>query len=176
MLESKLPELLKIEQLIEKFGDKARTEVITRVQTAGHSLPVYAISIGPNDPTTPVLGIVGGVHGLERVGSHLSIAYMNTISRLLEWDSVFHLMFEKIRLVFVPLLNPGGMYNRTRSNPNGVDLMRNAPVEAEQEHFLKLVSGHRISPKIPWYRGALDAPMEQEAVALCNFVQKEFFR
>ena len=36
-----------------------------------------------------------------------------------------------IRLVFMPIVNPGGMWARTRSNPNGVDLMRNAPQSAE---------------------------------------------
>ena len=31
-----------------------------------------------------------------------------------------------MRLVFVPIVNPWGMWSGRRSNPNGVDLMRKA--------------------------------------------------
>jgi len=53
--------------------------------------------------------------------------------------------------------------------------MRNAPIEAEVRPNVPLVGGHRISPRLPWYRGVAGAPMEAEAEALCRFVRREIF-
>src|SRR5258705_333230 len=75
-------------------------------------------------------------------------------------------------LVFVPLVNPGGLVRGTRANPNGVDLMRNAPVDAA-ERVPYLIGGQRISASLPWYRGALGAAMELEGAALCRVVREE---
>jgi hypothetical protein len=72
----------------------------------------------------------------------------------------------------MPLINPGGMWQSTRSNPQGVDLMRNSPIEAEGKVPF-LLGGHRISPRLPWYRGAAGAEMERENQVLCRFVQDE---
>ena len=72
----------------------------------------------------------------------------------------------------MPLINPGGMWLSTRGNPNGVDLMRNAPIEAEGKVPF-LLGGHRISPRLPWYRGAEGAEMEIETQALIGVVQQE---
>ncbi len=81
-------------------------------------------------------------------------------------------MLREVRLVFMPLINPGGMWRATRSNPNGVDLMRNAPVQAEDKVPF-LLGGHRISPHLPWYRGPEGAEMEAENIALCRTVKEE---
>src|SRR5262249_35413796 len=62
-----------------------------------------------------------------------------------------------------------------RSNPNGVDLMRNAPISADAKDVFPLVGGHRLSNKLPWYRGKKDEPMETEAFSLCRFVRRELF-
>jgi murein tripeptide amidase MpaA len=43
------------------------------------------------------------------------------------WDRILRDTLDRVRLVFVPLVNPGGMLLGTRSNPCGVDLMRNGP-------------------------------------------------
>jgi hypothetical protein len=77
-----------------------------------------------------------------------------------------------VRLVFMPLVNPGGLWLGTRANPNGVDLMRNAPVESV-ERVPFLIGGQRISAAMPWYRGPLGAPMEAESAALCELVETE---
>lgn len=65
------------------------------------------------------------------------------------------------------------MANSRRCNPNGVDLMRNAPVEAEGDVTF-LVSGHRLSSRLPWYRGQ-EGVLEKEATILMDFVRKEMF-
>src|SRR5262249_34584442 len=76
-----------------------------------------------------------------------------------------------LRMVFMPIVNPGGMWRGTRANPNGVDLMRNAPVEAS-EKALFMIGGQRLSANLPWYRGALGAAMEAEADAACRLVER----
>jgi hypothetical protein len=64
-----------------------------------------------------------------------------------------------------------------RSNGNGVDLMRNAPVSAEVGgSWLELHRGQRLTRWLPWYRGRADSPMEVEAQALCEFVREEVFQ
>jgi hypothetical protein len=72
----------------------------------------------------------------------------------------------------MPIVNPGGMALGTRANPGGVDLMRNAPVQAV-ESVPFLVGGQRISSGLPWYRGPKDKPMEAENQAVCEVVTQE---
>jgi hypothetical protein len=72
----------------------------------------------------------------------------------------------------MPIVNPGGMLRGTRANLNGVDLMRNAPVDA-QDGVPFLVGGQRISAGLPWYRGARGNAMEIESAALCELVERE---
>jgi hypothetical protein len=94
----------------------------------------------------------------------------------MNWDETFHRRLERSRLVFMPLVNPVGMYHMWRANGSGVDLMRNAPVEAEETPAF-LLGGHQLSPWLPWYRGAKIGAehMEAEAKALCDFVAREVF-
>ena len=72
----------------------------------------------------------------------------------------------------MPIVNPGGMAMGTRANPNGVDLMRNAPVDA-QEGVPFLVGGQRFSAGLPWYRGPKNQAMEIENQAVCDVVSAE---
>jgi hypothetical protein len=72
----------------------------------------------------------------------------------------------------MPIVNPGGMWAATRANPRGIDLMRNAPVDAK-DRVPFLVGGQRLSSGLPWYRGRLGDPMEAESQALCSLVQTE---
>jgi hypothetical protein len=90
----------------------------------------------------------------------------------LQWDSTLHRQLESVRLVFMPIVNPGGMAMGTRANPNGVDLMRNAPVDA-QESVPFLVGGQRFSSGLPWYRGPKNQVMEIENQAVCDVVSAE---
>jgi hypothetical protein len=94
---------------------------------------------------------------------------------LLQWDKGLQHLLSKCRLVILPLVNPAGMYAKSRSNGAGVDLMRNAPLDADVPPNWPLIGGHRRSPRLPWYRGPAGAPMEAEAQALVNFVKRELF-
>jgi hypothetical protein len=121
----------------------------------------------------PVLAYFGGVHGLEKIGSEIILAYLQTIVHLLDWDEEFTTRLKNARLVFVPIVNPVGVYQGTRCNGNGVDLMRNAPIDGIGT--IKLYSGHRLSPRLPWYRGD-ETQMETEAQALCSVINKYLFK
>ncbi len=172
MADFRFPELQQLELLIEQFGDRAQTEVIERISHKGLEFPIHCITIGSTKPDVPVLAFFGGVHGLEKIGSELILSYMQTLCNLLDWDEEFLARLEKSRLVFVPIVNPVGVYLGTRSNGNGVDLMRNSPVEGIDA--ARLYSGQRLTPRLPWYRGD-SAKMEKEALALCRVVYGHLF-
>ncbi len=139
-------------------------------------LPIIGISVGSKDPKAPVLGLFGGVHGLERIGAQVCIALLRSLSELMLWDSLLQEALKNIRIVAVPMINPLGMMHLRRSNPNGVDLMRNAPIEADGDVH-RLLGGHRLSPRLPWYRGPIKEPpsLEPENQAVLEFCQKQFF-
>ena len=167
-------ELTELDRLLGRLGDRARVSTLATVEAAQGSWPIQGIALGTTDRRAPTLAIVGGVHGLERIGTRVVLAYLHTLSELLDWDSVLHAALERSRLVFVPLVNPGGLFLRQRANPSGVDLMRNAPVHPES-HGTPLLGGQRISPRLPWYMGRPDQAMEVEARALCDFMERELF-
>ena len=172
MRQSELPELVELEHLIKEGKPHLETRVICEV-TAGHQqFPVYSIALGNPSPSVPAVGFFGGVHGLERIGAEVVIAYLRSLVMRLQWDSVLHRQLESVRLVFMPLVNPGGVWQGTRANPNGVDLMRNAPLEAS-ERVPFLIGGQRISAGLPWYRGPLHGPMEAESRAVFRVVEEE---
>ena len=171
VLEKRLPELIELESLIEKLGSDSSVKVLTEVSYKDHIFPVYSIEIGSKNPTSPCFAMVGGVHGLERIGSMVVISTLRTIIELLSWDQTLRDRLKTSRLIFIPILNPVGMFRRSRSNGNNVDLMRNAPVYSEEATRF-LYGGHRVSPRIPFYRGALADGMEKENQALYDFLKK----
>ncbi len=134
---------------------------------------MLAMSFGSTDPSAPVLGMFGGVHGLERIGSQVVLSLMRSFSELMLWDEIVKHALTKIRIVFLPMINPWGFYNFTRCNPNGVDLMRNAPVDSPETSKYFLPGGHKISSKLPWYRGL---ELEPESLAVLNFCKESFFK
>jgi hypothetical protein len=168
----KFKELEQLEAVIDHFGDRAQTQVIERIHHQGREFPIHCVTLGATAPDVPVLAFIGGVHGLEKIGSEVILSYMQTLAHLLDWDEELAARLQKSRLVFVPILNPVGVFLGTRSNGNGVDLMRNSPVEGVGA--TKLYSGQRISPHLPWYRGN-HAEMEKESQALCRVIEEHIF-
>ena len=167
------PELLALEKTIEQGAADLQVRVVREVRMAsGQSFPIYSIGIGNPDPDIPAVGFFGGVHGLERIGAEVVMAFLQSIVMRLRWDTTLHQQLEHVRLVFMPIVNPGGMWAATRANPNGVDLMRNAPVEA-LDRVPFLMGGQRLSAGLPWFRGHHGGPMETESQALCEVVRTE---
>lgn len=172
MIDKPFVEMTQLEDVIRQLGDRAEVEVIDRIPYKNREFPIYCITMGCKEPDVPVLAFFGGVHGLEKIGSEVILSYLQTIIRLLDWDEEFKARLEKSRLVFMPIVNPVGVYRGTRSNGNGVDLMRNSPVEGVGN--TKIYSGHRLSPRLPWYRGD-ESRMEKEAQALCTVINRHLF-
>jgi len=172
---SKLPELFELEKLIQKGREYFRVEVLDTVETQNLKFPIYSICIGSEDKTKPTLGLFGGVHGLERIGTQCIMAFFESLIEQLAWDVDLRERLKNVRLVSIPMVNPAGMYLGRRSNPQGVDLMRNSPTEAVMKPAF-LVGGHRISPTLPWYRGKAGAEMEVESRVLLDFVRREMFQ
>ena len=167
-----LPELNELQRLL----DEAPTALVARVaytaEVDGMALPIHVLTLGNPDPALPAIGYFGGVHGLERIGTQVLLVFLRGLLNRLKWDPLLHRQLETLRMVFVPLANPGGMLRNTRCNPAGVDLMRNAPLDAV-ERVPFMLGGQRLSANLPWYRGAVGVPMQPESQVLADVVEAE---
>lgn len=172
MSASKPAELIELESLIDAGGSALESRVVCEVTAGRHRFPVYAVSLGNPGSDVPAVGFFGGFHGLERIGSEVVLAFLRSLVIRLRWDALLRDSLEHIRLLFMPVVNPGGIWKGTRANPSGVDLMRNAPLDSK-EGVPFLVGGQRISANLPWYRGATGAAMEPESQAVCRVVEEE---
>ncbi len=175
-LERKMPEMVTLSRLLRNLEGRARIVVEDVVPWKGRQFPVISVTMGSEDPAAPTLGIFGGVHGLERIGSDVVIAWLQSLHELSLWDETLRDRLQKSRIVFMPIVNPIGVFEMRRSNGNGVDLMRNSPVRADEPPWL--LGGHNYSPKLPWYSPIVNAEseMEIESRAVCRVVEREMFR
>jgi hypothetical protein len=171
-----LPELAALLDLAGEVGRRGRVETLAEVEDPrlGRRYPLLAFHFGPEARELPILVLVGGVHGLERIGTQVVLAYATTVCRRMDWDPLMAAALEHARLTLVPLVNPVGMARRTRANGRGVDLMRNAP-DHPDGWATPLIGGHRLSPRLPWFRGRAEEEMEPEARALIELVEREAF-
>lgn len=166
------PELDEIERILARAGPRVGCVVACHAVHRGRVLPVYAITLGNPDPALPAIGYFGGIHGLERIGAQVVIEFLRSLVVRLDWDESLDELLRGVRVLFMPLVNPAGALAGTRANGAGVDLMRNAPVDA-LDPALPLLGGQRIGSWLPWYRGRAGAPMEPEAAAVCETVRRE---
>ncbi|MBI5472904.1 MAG: murein peptide amidase A [Ignavibacteriae bacterium] len=81
--------------------------------------PIYYNECGTGDSVVLVFGCF---HGDEQEGGQLVIRLAELVN-LQRADSL------KNRIVFVPIVNPDGVAQRTRTNANGVDINRNFPTK-----------------------------------------------
>lgn len=168
-----LSELNALERVLELGRNHLDVQQVHTVDVGqGVRFPVYTIALGNPDAQLPAAAFVGGVHGLERIGAEVVIAFLHSVVMRLQWDSSLHRQLEHVRLLFMPIVNPGGMALGTRANPQGVDLMRNAPVQAVGDVPF-LLGGQRYSRYLPWYQGEAGQPMQAENQALCDWVVRE---
>lgn len=165
---------------IESFSDRFRQNPIGNwdfdrshaVKYRDQEYPLWKITCGNKNPDAVTLILVGGIHGLEKIGSQLCISLLEKYFELSQWDPVFQEQLKILRLVFLPIINPFGVNKLKRSNGNGIDLMRNSPIEAiDKVPFL--IGGHRLTNKLPWYRGGAEEKMESESQFLIDSVLAE---
>lgn len=174
-LRSRLPELHTIEALVARCAT-ARCHVLEHVEYGGELFPIHCLELGCSKRSAPTLTFVAGVHGDDRAGTQLIVAYIEALESSLDWDEVMSHLLETVRLVFIPLINPVGMALGQRANGHGVTLTRNAPVQAEgPDRWYRLERGQQLSAWLPWFRGSADSAMEAELHALCAHVRRDLF-
>lgn len=164
-----------LKTILRAASGQFEIETVCEVPTRRAPFPVFPIftaSIGSRDPLAPSVGFFGGIHGLERIGSQVVLNYMQSLLYRLPWDELLTRQLEKIRLVFMPIVNPGGMWAHKRANPQGVHLMRNAPQRSEGRVPF-LAGGQTVSPVLPWYSGKPGATMEPESTAMLKVVSEQ---
>ncbi|CAA0095058.1 Uncharacterised protein [Zhongshania aliphaticivorans] len=171
-LRHRLSELISMEQLCRQAGDLISTRTEALVKVDDFTLPLISLTIGNPSTAKHCLMLTGGIHGVERIGTQVLLAWLETVVERCRWDSHWRAQFTSdIAIVAVPIANPGGMLKDSRCNPNGVDLNRHAPIDAEDKVPF-LVGGQRMSKRLSWYRGKRGADYEIEFIALQNIINR----
>lgn len=156
--------------IARRAGELGRLRQIgfSRRTADGFRFPIHCIELGtPKAIRRHPAGLIAGVHGLEFIGVRVVLDFLEAI---VEEDFMPELRKGRLGIVCIPLVNPGGIALKRRSNPAGVDLMRNSGVQAD--HAMPFFGGHRISSHLPYYRGA---SLEPESRALRKVVIESFF-
>lgn len=137
----------------------------------GFQFPIYSLEIGtPKAIRQRPVGLVAGIHGLETIGIQI---LLNLLENILNVESPCYMQEIKngdIGIVSIPIVNPGGIAVKSRSNPLGVDLMRNSGIKAERPLFF--FGGQTFSDKLPFFQGK---GLEIESKIFMNFIDEYFF-
>ena len=165
------PEFIVLENLLSSSKSWAHQQILAEVDYHGEIFPLHGLRFGTAREGVPVLFFIGGIHGIERIGAQVVLAFLDNFVQRLQWDDSIKYTLENLRIWFVPIANPVGLKYNLRSNGNHVDLMRNAPVDADSK-VTPLVGGQRLSHFLPWFRGDQHG-MELESSALCDLVLSE---
>lgn len=171
-INSRIPELEHLKNIILLGRNKLETQIIARVSHKNSLFPIHAVTLGSQDCQHPAIAFIAGVHGIERIGTQVVLAMLENLVKRLAWDDSLAEELKSVRLVFIPLVNPVGMLSNRRANGNGIDLMRNAPIDAD-EAASYLVGGQRYSAYLPWYRGKQGQVMQTESHALTQYIHAE---
>lgn len=172
LLKKHIPELLWFERLLRNCDTNYNLRIEHNIKCHDHDLPLYSLCLGnTTDQSVPTLMLTGGVHGVERIGTQVILSWLDSFFERLTWDAQLREKLTKLQIVIVPMVNPYGVYNNLRCNGNGVDLNRNAPINAEDEVPF-LLGGHRISNRLPWYRGRAGLDLEMENQALQRVIER----
>lgn len=156
-------ELRQLEALAERGSPWFELKEEAKVYRNDLSFPIYSLQNREQQPNTPLLFLVGGIHGVERIGTQTLQAFLNTVIEQLHWNDQLNTVLKRVKLVCIPIANPIGMYRKTRSNGSGVDLMRNSPIES-LETSNPFVSGQSFTPNLPWYRGGSEFEPETQVI------------
>ena len=77
------PELELIEKItrkLDKLGVDFERSVLSEVEYKNEKYPIHGFVMGSKDPKAPTIGIFGGVHGLEKIGTHIILNYMRSLA------------------------------------------------------------------------------------------------
>lgn len=155
--------MFELDELAQLEAIRAHPLVRSRMLVEIDGLPIWELSIGAEDETVPTLGLYAGIHGNELIGSQVLLAWLEHTLNCLAWDRSLQNRLKKMRIVSIPLINVTGLKHGTRCTAAGVDLMRNAPIEAIKPYLWPL-AGQKLSRHLPWYRGQTLAPESQALI------------
>lgn len=161
-LRQHVPELIQLDKLLDQSLGMMQVKILDWISVQSIALPIPLLTLGNVSKADHVLFISASLHGVERIGTQALLAWMQSLIQRLRWDKLWRSQFDQdVALVIMPMVNPGGMFKNTRANPNGVDINRHAPIDAEDSPSF-LVGGQRFSSWLPWYRGKQGNAPEKE--------------
>ena len=167
-----------LEVLAERHPRYLRLKTLASVETLTGQEPMLWFELSDRDARVegadnrPVLAFFAGVHGIEAIGVKILLAFIDHVVEQTLWNSQMVDLLKRVRIVGIPIVNPWGYVAESRCNGQGVDLMRNAPVESAVS--VPFVGGHRLSPSLPYYRG--EGGFERENLELIAFVERELWK
>ena len=88
-------ELRKLQRFIKNAPSFVRVSELATIHTKKGSLPINSIIIGSEDKSLPTFGLFGGIHGLEKIGSHLVINQLKYLVKQMQWDQSLRELFTK---------------------------------------------------------------------------------
>jgi len=74
-----LPELDELQQIVEAGAGHLSCRRLCDITVEDRIFGVDAVCLGNPDPSLPAVGIFGGVHGLERIGSEVVLACLSSL-------------------------------------------------------------------------------------------------
>ena len=80
-----LPELAQLQQLIDTAPPQLQVELLASIPHMAERLPLYGLQLGNRSASVPAVVLVGGIHGLERIGTQVVLAYLQTLLNRLPW-------------------------------------------------------------------------------------------
>ncbi len=166
----------RVERQIFRLAKKSKLVRIRQIGVSrrtkdGLRFPIWLIEIGkPSAVKKKPVGLVAGIHGLEKIGVQILVEFLEELLDPRSPCFMKEVEDGEIGILVVPVANPGGFVLNTRSNPAGVDLMRNSGDDAKGAPFF--FGGHFISPMLPYYRGLAVQP---EARTLRKLMRDNFY-
>jgi hypothetical protein len=114
----------------------------------------------------PVMFLMGGIHGNEWPGMEDSLEFAYDVVSNARANAKVKALFDRVRLIVLPVTNPDGLVHFTRQNVNGVDMNRNYPFGWGSNigvTFAQRGSGPGSEPEV---QNTMDIVRQHQVVAL----------
>lgn len=95
-----LPELHQIEAIVKQNRDVLTSEVLCKISDNQQTLPIYVLKLETTRRNAPCISYVGGIHGLERIGTQVVLSFLETLLERMKWDKVFEDILNRVRIIF----------------------------------------------------------------------------
>jgi hypothetical protein len=157
--------LAEIESFLTQYRNDIVHSKVETIQSEDGAFDIHLIELC-GDHTAPKNGytllLVAGVHGLEWIGVTVLLHHLTHLIETSRWNAGVRSMINSARIIAIPALNPTGIFQGRRATAQGIDLMRNAPIQAEAA--IPFLGGHTLSPVLPYYRGTGELAPESRAL------------